>query len=176
MVSRVLAVAAGLGAAAGAAVWAKKNVTFSVRKMTEEELAEEAAQEEQREAQKEELRAAAQAKTESELEAAEGSPVRTALARAKGFVRRHVLIKLEKGGQAPEEAASDAEAAPHSEDPQQAAAGPAADAPAPTQGPITNPVEAAPAVPPLDAEGRLDATRLASPEDFADWDDLGCRG
>ena len=32
------------------------------------------------------------------------------------------------------------------------------------------------AVVPVDADGKLDPTRIASPEDFANWDDLGCQG
>lgn len=42
-------------------------------------------------------------------------------------------------------------------------------------GPNVNPVEHhSPA--PQTADGKLDPTQIAAPEDFADWDDLGCRG
>ncbi|WP_418667810.1 hypothetical protein [Allofournierella sp.] len=52
-----------------------------------------------------------------------------------------------------------------------APAGGAADA-----APNPNPVELGAAEKPLTGDGRLDATRIASPEDFGDWDDLGCKG
>ena len=29
---------------------------------------------------------------------------------------------------------------------------------------------------PRDEDGKFDPTRIASPEDFGDWDDLGCQG
>ena len=47
---------------------------------------------------------------------------------------------------------------------------------APDAGPNPNPVDLRAAEKPLTADGRLDATRIASPEDFGDWDDLGCQG
>lgn len=47
---------------------------------------------------------------------------------------------------------------------------------APDAGPNPNPVDLGAAEKPFTADGRLDATRIASPEDFGDWDDLGCRG
>lgn len=47
---------------------------------------------------------------------------------------------------------------------------------APDLGPNANPVELGAAEKPLTADGRLDATRIAAPEDFGDWDDLGCQG
>lgn len=53
---------------------------------------------------------------------------------------------------------------------------PQAPAAAPEAGPNPNPVELGAAEKPLTGDGRLDATRIASPEDFGDWDDLGCQG
>ena len=47
---------------------------------------------------------------------------------------------------------------------------------APDAGPNPNPVDLGAAQKPLTEDGKLDATRIASPEDFGDWDDLGCRG
>lgn len=47
---------------------------------------------------------------------------------------------------------------------------------APDAGPNPNPVHLGAAEKPLTEDGKLDATRIASPEDFGDWDDLGCRG
>lgn len=47
---------------------------------------------------------------------------------------------------------------------------PAADAP------NTNPVQLGAAEAPVGEDGKLDPTRIASPEDFGNWDDLGCRG
>lgn len=42
--------------------------------------------------------------------------------------------------------------------------------------PNPNPVSNRPAPePPVMEDGRLDPTKIASPEDFADWDDLGCK-
>lgn len=66
-----------------------------------------------------------------------------------------------------------AETAP-AEDRQPAAETPAA--PAQTDGLNPNPVEAAPAQAPKDADGKFDATKIASPEDFANWEDMGCQG
>ncbi|MBQ8648357.1 MAG: hypothetical protein IJ484_09455 [Oscillospiraceae bacterium] len=45
-----------------------------------------------------------------------------------------------------------------------------------TAAPNANPVELGTADKPVDADGKLDPTRIASPEDFANWDDLGCQG
>lgn len=53
---------------------------------------------------------------------------------------------------------------------------PAAAASRPDLGPNPNPVDLGAAEKPLTADGKLDATRIASAEDFGDWDDLGCRG
>lgn len=46
----------------------------------------------------------------------------------------------------------------------------------PDNGPNANPVDLGAAQKPLTGDGRLDPTRIASPEDFGDWDDLGCQG
>ncbi len=42
-------------------------------------------------------------------------------------------------------------------------------------GPNLNPVEHHSPAPPV-VDGKVDVTKIAAPEDFADWDDLGCRG
>ena len=50
-------------------------------------------------------------------------------------------------------------------------------APAPAaDAPNTNPVQLGAAEAPVGEDGKLDPTRIASPEDFGNWDDLGCRG
>lgn len=50
-------------------------------------------------------------------------------------------------------------------------------APAPaTDAPNANPVQLGAAEAPVGEDGKLDPTRIASPEDFGNWDDLGCRG
>lgn len=46
----------------------------------------------------------------------------------------------------------------------------------PDRGPNPNPVTLGAAEKPLDENGKLDPTRIASAEDFGDWDDLGCQG
>ena len=46
----------------------------------------------------------------------------------------------------------------------------------PDRGPNPNPVTLGTAEKPLDENGKLDPTRIASAEDFGDWDDLGCQG
>lgn len=51
-----------------------------------------------------------------------------------------------------------------------------ADALRAAEAPNPNPVEAAPARAPRDADGKFDATKIASPEDFANWEDMGCQG
>lgn len=51
-----------------------------------------------------------------------------------------------------------------------------APAPAATDAPNTNPVQLGAAEAPVGEDGKLDPTRIASPEDFGNWDDLGCRG
>ncbi len=42
-------------------------------------------------------------------------------------------------------------------------------------GPNANPVESHAEKPPV-VDGKVDPTKIALPEDFADWDDLGCQG
>ena len=42
--------------------------------------------------------------------------------------------------------------------------------------PKENPVMKPQAPLTVDEEGRVDPTKIADPADFADWDDLGCRG
>lgn len=49
-------------------------------------------------------------------------------------------------------------------------------APAAADAPNTNPVQLGAAEAPVGEDGKLDPTRIASPEDFGNWDDLGCRG
>ena len=41
--------------------------------------------------------------------------------------------------------------------------------------PEENPVAATTPKPPM-KDGKIDASKIASPEDFADWDDFGCKG
>ena len=54
---------------------------------------------------------------------------------------------------------------------------PAGEAPAETPDrPKENPVLKPQAPLPVDEAGRVDPTQIADPADFADWDDLGCRG
>lgn len=88
--------------------------------------------------------------------------------------------KAEDDPEAAAETAQSYEAAVQAQDAQQGAAdAQAAEAPAaPAQpdGPNPNPVEAAPAQAPKDADGKFDATKIASPEDFANWEDMGCQG
>lgn len=45
-----------------------------------------------------------------------------------------------------------------------------------TDAPNANPVQLGAAEAPVGEDGKLDPTRIASPEDFGNWDDLGCRG
>lgn len=47
---------------------------------------------------------------------------------------------------------------------------------APDNGPNPNPVTLGGTEKPLTENGTLDPTRIASPEDFAEWDELGCQG
>ena len=44
------------------------------------------------------------------------------------------------------------------------------------EAPNPNPVEAGPAVAPKDENGKFDATKIAEPSDFGDWEEQGCRG
>ncbi|MBU3806476.1 MAG: DUF3918 family protein [Candidatus Fournierella pullistercoris] len=47
----------------------------------------------------------------------------------------------------------------------------------PDNGPNVNPVSLGTLEKPIDhATGKLDATRIASQEDFGDWDEWGCQG
>ena len=71
---RIIAAAAGIGAAVGAVLWAKKNLTVDVSKepVTPEEKAE-----------LDEIEAEAAQKTEEELKDAEGNALKTALARSR---------------------------------------------------------------------------------------------
>ncbi len=86
--------------------------------------------------------------------------------------------------QQPEEADETVEAPAAAEEPAREPAAPAAEegkaeepAPAPaTDAPNANPVQLGAAEAPVGEDGKLDPTRIASPEDFGNWDDLGCRG
>ena len=86
--------------------------------------------------------------------------------------------------QQPEEADETVEASAAAEEPAEEPAAPAAEegkaeepAPAPaTDAPNANPVQLGAAEAPVGEDGKLDPTRIASPEDFGNWDDLGCRG
>lgn len=44
-----------------------------------------------------------------------------------------------------------------------------------SEGPLRNPVEAPPVQAPRTPDGKLDAMRIASAEDFQDWDEWGCK-
>ena len=44
------------------------------------------------------------------------------------------------------------------------------------EAPNANPVEAGPAVAPKDENGKFDATKIADPSDFGDWEEQGCKG
>ena len=43
------------------------------------------------------------------------------------------------------------------------------------EAPNANPVEAGPAVAPKDESGKIDATKIADPNDFGDWEEQGCK-
>lgn len=84
---------------------------------------------------------------------------------------------------APETAApAEPEAQPVPEEPAGPEQAAPAEKPAGTYRPVSpeapnvNPVAPRSAEPPVTEDGKLDVTQLASPEDFADWDDLGCQG
>lgn len=149
----ITAALAGLGAAAW---WVKNNVTVDISKDAEspEETAELDAAE-----------AEAAARTAAELEAAAGDPVKTAIAKAKGWVRSHVTVTVKPDTETPA-----AEEEPEEEPDAEVYAEPASETPNP------NPVEAAPAAAPVDEDGKLDPTAIADPQDFADWDEQGCKG
>lgn len=74
--------------------------------------------------------------------------------------------------QQPEKADETVEAPAAAEEPAEAPA----PAPAAADAPNTNPVQLGAAEAPVGEDGKLDPTRIASPEDFGNWDDLGCRG
>ena len=152
----ITAALAGLGAAAW---WVKNNVTVDISKDAEspEETAELDAAE-----------AEAAAKTAAELETAAGDPVKTAIAKAKGWVRSHVTVTVK-----PDAEAAAPEEEPEAEPDAEVYAAPAAPA---SETPNPNPVEAAPAAAPVDEDGKLDPTAIADPQDFADWDEQGCKG
>ena len=86
--------------------------------------------------------------------------------------------------QQPERADETVEAPADAEEPAEEPAVPASEegkaeepAPAPaTDAPNANPVQLGAAEAPVGEDGKLDPTRIASPEDFGNWDDLGCRG
>lgn len=84
--------------------------------------------------------------------------------------------------QQPEEADETVETPVAAEEPAEEPAAPAAEEgkaeePAPaTDAPNANPVQLGAAEAPMGEDGKLDPTRIASPEDFGNWDDLGCRG
>lgn len=86
--------------------------------------------------------------------------------------------------QQPEEADETVEAPAAAEEPAEEPAAPAAEegkaeepAPAPATDALNaNPVQLGAAEAPVGEDGKLDPTRIASPEDFGNWDDLGCRG
>ena len=48
---------------------------------------------------------------------------------------------------------------------------PAADDSAPNPNPVKDHTDPVPVV-----DGKMDPEKIAKPEDFADWDDLGCQG
>ena len=75
------------------------------------------------------------------------------------------------------EAEAEATDAPADVEPADASAEAKTDAPAyDPEAPNANPVEGAPAVAPKDENGKFDATKIASPEDFGDWEEQGCKG
>lgn len=146
----IAAVLAGLGAAAW---WLNKNVDVNVH--DDNETPEE----------KEKL----DAELVEEQKEAEGNPIKTAVVNVKNWLHRHVTVTRNQDDadtteEAPEESADT--------EPEQPADAPVEE---PADVPNPNPVEAAPAQPPVDEDGHLDATALAQPEDFADWDQQGCK-
>lgn len=87
--------------------------------------------------------------------------------------------KADETVEAPAAAEEPAEAtAPEPTEPaaEEAKAEEPAPAPAAADAPNTNPVQLGAAEAPVGEDGKLDPTRIASPEDFGNWDDLGCRG
>ena len=95
-----------------------------------------------------------------------------------------VMIPPQQPEEADETVEAPAAAEKSVEEPAREPAAPAAEegkaeepAPAPaTDAPNANPVQLGTAEAPVGEDGKLDPTRIASPEDFGNWDDLGCRG
>lgn len=93
-----------------------------------------------------------------------------------------VMIPPQQPEEADETVEAPAAAEAPAEEPAQEPAAPAAEEgkaeePAPaTDAPNANPVQLGAAEAPVGEDGKLDPTRIASPEDFGNWDDLGCRG
>ena len=93
-----------------------------------------------------------------------------------------VMIPPQQPEEADETVEAPAAAEEPAEEPAQEPAAPAAEEgkaeePAPaTDAPNANPVQLGAAEAPVGEDGKLDPTRIASPEDFGNWDDLGCRG
>lgn len=97
-----------------------------------------------------------------------------------------VMIPPQQPEEADETVEAPAAAEEPAEEPAREPAAPAAEegkaeepapAPAPaTDAPNANPVQLGAAEAPVGEDGKLDPTRIASPEDFGNWDDLGCRG
>lgn len=93
-----------------------------------------------------------------------------------------VMIPPQQPEEADETVETPAAAEKSAEEPAREPAAPAAEEgkaeePAPaTDAPNANPVQLGAAEAPVGEDGKLDPTRIASPEDFGNWDDLGCRG
>lgn len=93
-----------------------------------------------------------------------------------------VMIPPQQPEEADETVEAPAAAEAPAEEPAREPAAPAAEEgkaeePAPaTDAPNANPVQLGAAEAPVGEDGKLDPTRIASPEDFGNWDDLGCRG
>ena len=96
-----------------------------------------------------------------------------------------VMIPPQQPEEADETVEAPAAAEEPAEEPAREPAAPAAEegkaeetapAPAAADAPNTNPVQLGAAEAPVGEDGKLDPTRIASPEDFGNWDDLGCRG
>mgnify|MGYP000377984593 CR=1 FL=1 len=92
-----------------------------------------------------------------------------------------VMIPPQQPEEADETVEAPAAAEEPAEEPAREPAAPAAEegkaeepAPAPaTDAPNANPVQLGAAEAPVSEDGKLDPTRIASPEDFGNWDDLG---
>ena len=93
-----------------------------------------------------------------------------------------VMIPPQQPEEADETVETPAAAEAPAEEPVREPAAPAAEEgkaeePAPaTDAPNANPVQLGAAEAPVGEDGKLDPTRIASPEEFGNWDDLGCRG